>query len=105
MIMLIKRAVLAAVLVAPVAARSDTDAKVAIENFKFGPGTLTITKGTSVTWTNDDDIPHTIVLNALGVRSKTLDTDKAFTYEFDKTGSFTYICGLHPFMKGQVVVK
>jgi plastocyanin len=96
---------LLACLVAPVAARSDTDATVNIDNFKFGPGTLTVAKGTSVTWTNEDDIPHSIVLNALGVRSKTLDTDKAFTYQFDKAGSFAYICGLHPFMKGQVVVK
>jgi plastocyanin len=102
---LIKRAVLLASLVAPVAAMSSTDAKVGIDNFKFGPGTLTVAKGTAVTWTNDDDIPHTVVLNALGVRSKTLDTDKAFTYQFDKAGTFAYICGLHPFMKGQVVVK
>jgi plastocyanin len=105
MMNLIKRAVLLASLVAPVAAMSSTDAKVGIDNFKFGPGTLTVAKGTAVTWTNDDDIPHTVVLNALGVRSKTLDTDKAFTYQFDKAGTFAYICGLHPFMKGQVVVK
>jgi plastocyanin len=105
MVVFMKRAILLACLIAPVAAHSDTDAKVGIDNFKFGPGTLTITKGTSVTWTNEDDIPHTIVLNALGVRSKTLDTDKAFTYAFDKAGTFAYICGLHPFMKGQVVVK
>jgi plastocyanin len=100
-----KRAVLLACLIAPVAARSDTDAKINIDNFKFGPATLTIAKGTSVTWTNEDDIPHSIVLNALGVRSKTIDTDKEFTYQFAKAGTFAYICGLHPFMKGQVVVK
>ena len=105
MLMLMKRAILLAGLVAPVAAQSDTDAKVNIDNFKFGPGTLTVTKGTAVTWTNEDDIPHNIVFNALGVRSKTLDTDKEFTYQFDKTGAYTYICGLHPFMHGQVVVK
>jgi plastocyanin len=105
MITLMKRAVLLACLIAPVAARSDTDAKINIDNFKFGPATLTVTKGTSVTWSNEDDIPHSIVLNALGVRSKTIDTDKEFTYKFDKAGSFAYICGLHPFMKGQVVVK
>jgi plastocyanin len=102
---MMKRAVLLAGLIAPVVAQSDTDAKVNIDNFKFGPGTLTVTKGTAVTWTNEDDIPHTIVLTELGVRSKTLDTDKDFTYQFDKSGSFTYICGLHPFMHGQVVVK
>jgi len=105
MMTLIKRTVLLASLAAPVTAMSSTDAKVGIDNFKFGPGTLTIAKGTAVTWTNDDDIPHSVVLNALGVRSKTLDTDKDFTYQFDKAGTFAYICGLHPFMKGQVVVK
>jgi plastocyanin len=102
---LITRGLLLACLIIPAAARSDTDAKVNIDNFKFGPTTLTVAKGTAVTWLNEDDIPHSIVLNALGVRSKTLDTDKDFTYQFDKTGSFAYICGLHPFMKGQVVVK
>jgi plastocyanin len=105
MFTLLKRAVVAACLIAPIAARSDTDAKIGIDNFKFGPGTLTVTKGTAVTWTNDDDIPHSIVFGATGVRSKTLDTEGAFTYQFDKAGTFAYICGLHPFMKGQVVVK
>ncbi len=105
MTMLLQRGLLLVCLIAPVAARSDTDATVHIDNFKFGPGTLTVAKGTAVTWTNQDDIPHSIVLNALGVRSKALDTDTAFTYQFDKSGSFTYICGLHPFMHGQVVVK
>ncbi len=105
MITQLKRAVVLGGLVAPVAAHSDVDAKVNIDNFKFGPTTLTVAKGTAVTWTNEDDIPHNIVLNGLGVRSKTLDTDKDFTYQFDKAGSFTYICGLHPFMHGQVVVK
>jgi len=102
---LICRGLLLACLTIPVAARSDTDAKVNIDNFKFGPGTLTVVKGTAVTWMNEDDIPHSVVLNALGVRSKTLDTDKAFTYQFEKAGTFSYICGLHPFMHGQVVVK
>ncbi len=58
-----------------------------------------------MTWTNQDDIPHTIVLTAIGVRSKAIDTDKTFSYQFDKAGTFSYICGLHPQMHGQVVVK
>jgi plastocyanin len=91
--------------IAPVAAQSDTATTVRIDNFTFGPGTLTIAKGTAVTWTNQDDIPHSIVLTALGVHSRPLDTDNAFTYQFDKTGTFSYICGLHPVMHGQVVVK
>ena len=77
----------------------------AIDNFKFDPTPLTIEKGTEVTWTNHDDIPHSIVVNALGVHSKAMDTDGKFTYKFDKTGTFFYVCGLHPFMQAKVVVK
>jgi plastocyanin len=88
-----------------IAAWSDEDSKVGIENFKFAPTPLTIDKGTEVTWTNHDDIPHSIVLNALGVRSKAMDTDGTFSYKFDKTGTFFYVCGLHPFMQAKVVVK
>ena len=94
-----------ACLIIPVVARSDDSAQLKVDNFKFGPDKLTVAKGTEVTWTNQDDIPHSIVLTALGVRSKVLDTDKTFSYRFDKTGTFSYICGLHPFMHGQVVVK
>ena len=64
-----------------------------------------VTRGTAVTWTNADDIPHSIVLTAIGVRSKAIDTDQSFTYQFDKAGTFSYVCGLHPQMHGQVVVK
>jgi plastocyanin len=102
---LFRRGVLLACLIVPMAARSDDAAQVKIDNFTFGPGKVTIAKGTAVTWTNQDDIPHSIVVTALGVRSKALDTDKAFTYQFDKAGTFSYVCGLHPQMHGTVVVK
>jgi plastocyanin len=100
-----QRGLLLTCLIVPIAARSGDSAQLKIDNFKFGPEKLTITKGTAVTWTNQDDIPHSIVLTALGVRSKVLDTDNAFTFQFDKAGTFSYVCGLHPFMHGQVVVK
>ena len=102
---LIKRGLLLASLIVPAVARSDDAAQLKIDNFKFGPDKLTIVKGTEVTWTNQDDIPHSIVLTTLGVRSDTLDTDKGFSYSFEKTGTFSYICGLHPFMHGQIVVR
>jgi plastocyanin len=89
----------------PAAAWSDESAQIKIDNFTFTPAKLTIAKGGQVTWTNQDDIPHTIVLTAIGARSKALDTDKTFSYTFDKAGTFTYICGLHPQMHGQVVVR
>ena len=102
---LFHRGLLLAGLIVPIAARSDNAAQVKIDNFTFGPAKLVVAKGTSVTWTNQDDIPHSIVLGALGARSKALDTDKAFTYQFDKAGTFAYVCGLHPSMHGTVVVK
>jgi plastocyanin len=103
---LLIRGILVASLIIPAAAAlSDNAATIKIDNFKFGPGTLTVAKGTEVTWTNEDDIPHSIVVNALGARSKALDTDKAYSFEFDKAGTYNYICGLHPFMHGTVVVK
>ena len=89
----------------PLVAWSDEGSQVGIDNFKFAPTPLTISKGTAVTWTNHDDIPHSIVLNALGAHSKAMDTDGTFTYKFDKTGTFFYVCGLHPFMQGKVEVK
>jgi len=92
-------------LMLPAAARSDGGGQVTIDNFKFSKPSLTVSKGTEVTWTNRDDIPHSIVLGALGVKSKALDSDKTFSYRFDKAGTFSYVCGLHPFMHAQVVVK
>jgi plastocyanin len=102
---ILRRGLLLACLIVPAVARSDNAPQVKIDNFKFGPEKLTVDKGTSVTWTNQDDIPHSIVLTTLGVRSKALDTDKAFSYQFEKTGTFSYICGLHPFMHGQIMVR
>ena len=89
----------------PMLAWSDEGTQIGIDNFKFAPTPLTIDKGTEVTWINHDDIPHSIVLNSLAVRSKTIDTDAKFTYKFDKSGTFFYVCGLHPFMQAKVVVK
>lgn len=91
--------------IAGAAAWSDEGSQIGIDNFKFAPTPLTIGQGTEVTWTNHDDIPHSIVLNALGVHSKAMDTDGKFAYRFDKTGTFFYVCGLHPFMQAKVVVK
>jgi plastocyanin len=104
----VRRALLCAVLGAPIVplfAWSDETSQIGIDNFKFAPTPLTINKGTEVTWTNHDDIPHSIVVNALGVHSKAMDTDGTFTYKFEKTGTFFYVCGLHPFMQSKVVVK
>ncbi|HUB11601.1 MAG TPA: cupredoxin family copper-binding protein [Acetobacteraceae bacterium] len=80
-------------------------AKVTVDNFTFVPPLLRVKAGTTVTWTNHDDIPHSIVCPALSVHSDAMDTNESFSFTFTKAGTFTYMCGLHPFMHGQVVVS
>ncbi len=96
---------LLAALLVPAAARSDAGTSITIDNFTFSPDKLAVSKGTEVTWANRDDIPHSIVLAAIKVHSKALDTDNSFSYRFDNAGSYAYVCGLHPQMHGQIVVK
>ena len=96
-------ALAAAILLPATTARAD-DMEVHIDNFVFQPAELKIKVGTTVTWTNRDDIPHTVV-SAGKFRSKTLDTDDKFSFTFAKAGSFAYHCGLHPFMQGKIIVK
>jgi plastocyanin len=80
-------------------------AEVNIDNFSFGPQTLTVAVGATVTWTNRDDIPHTVVSTDGVFKSKVRDTDEKFSYTFDKTGTYPYYCSIHPKMTGQVVVQ
>jgi len=79
--------------------------EVKIDNFSFGPGTLTVSVGTTVTWTNRDDIPHTVVSTDGVFKSKVLDTDEKFSYTFTKAGTYAYFCSIHPKMTGKVVVQ
>jgi plastocyanin len=76
-----------------------------IDNFSFGPGTVTIPVGTTVTWTNRDDIPHTVVSTDGVFKSKVLDTDEMFSFTFSQAGSYPYFCSIHPKMTGKVVVQ
>ena len=84
---------------------SAATAEVKIDNFSFGPETLTVPVGTTVTWTNRDDIPHTVVSTDGVFRSKVRDTDEKFSYTFDKTGTYPYYRSVHPKMTGKVVVQ
>jgi plastocyanin len=84
--------------------KSDTT-EVKIDNFSFAPGTLTVPMGTTVTWTNRDDIPHTAVSTEGAFKSKVMDTDEKFSYTFTKAGTFPYFCSIHPKMTGKVVVQ
>ena len=76
-----------------------------IDNFSFGPQTLTVPVGTTVVWTNSDEIPHTSVSTEGVFKSKVLDTDEKFSYTFAKAGTYPYYCTIHPKMTGKVVVQ
>ncbi|MGA3089002.1 MAG: cupredoxin family copper-binding protein [Terriglobales bacterium] len=84
---------------------SAATAAVKIDNFVFGPQTITVPVGATVTWTNSDDIPHTAVSTDGLFKSKVMDTDEKFSYTFTKAGTYSYYCSIHPKMTGQVVVK
>ncbi|SRR5258707_15533112 len=82
-----------------------SSAEVKIDNFSFGPAAVTVEVGTTVTWTNRDDIPHTVVSDEKVFKSKVLDTDEKFSFTFTKPGTYGYFCSVHPKMTGKVVVQ
>jgi plastocyanin len=84
---------------------SAANPEVKIDNFSFGPQELTVAVGTTVTWTNRDDIPHTVVSSDGVFKSKVRDTDEKFSYTFTKAGTYPYYCSVHPKMTGKVVVR
>ena len=78
---------------------------VKIDNYSFTPQTITISAGTTVTWTNADDVPHTVAGTDLSFSSKALDTDDQYSHTFDAPGTYKYFCTVHPRMTGTVVVE
>jgi plastocyanin len=80
--------------------------EVKIDNFSFTPMTITVAAGTTVTWTNDDDVPHTVVSDDTQTfKSHALDTGDHFSYTFTKPGKYSYFCSVHPRMTAEVVVQ
>jgi len=79
--------------------------EISIDNFSFTPPTVTVKAGTQITWTNRDDIPHTVVSSDNAFKSKALDTDDTFSFTPTKPGTYTYFCSLHPKMTASVVVQ
>jgi plastocyanin len=81
--------------------------EVKIDNFSFTPAVLTVPVGTTVTWTNRDDIPHTVVSadDPKMFKSKAMDTDEKFSYTFAKPGRYSYFCSVHPKMTGTIIVQ
>jgi|ERR1700690_522288 plastocyanin len=87
-----------------VAWADNANANVDIANFAFTPAALTVKSGETVTFENRDSTVHSIVGVGGFFRSKPLDSDDKFSFTFDKPGEYSYFCGLHPYMKGKVVV-
>jgi amicyanin len=79
--------------------------RVTIDNFSFMPTSLTVSAGTTVTWVNRDDVPHTVVSTEKKFKSPVLDTDEQFSYKFTEPGTYEYFCSVHPKMTGKVVVQ
>jgi plastocyanin len=101
---MITRFLAAAAFIALAGAAAGDEAKVGIDNFAFTPAELTVKPGSTVTFENHDDIPHLVVATDGKYRSKALDTNDRFSVTFDKPGEYAYFCGLHPHMKGKIVV-
>ena len=88
-----------------VVAAAASPATVKIDNFTFAPATLTVTARTTVTWKNEDDSPHRIGDKNGTFKSAALDTDDTFSHTFAAPGEYPYICTIHPYMVGKIIVK
>ena len=88
----------------PLAAQTD-GVEVKIDNFVFSPERLTVKAGTTVTWINHDDIPHTVAAKDRAFKSKVMDSDESFSFTFSTPGEYSYFCSLHPHMTGTIVVE
>jgi plastocyanin len=87
------------------AADSPSRSAIKIDNFSFGPATLTIPAGATVTWTNRDDVPHVVTSDDKLFKSKALDTDDQFSFTFTNPGTYNYYCAIHPKMTAKIVVQ
>jgi plastocyanin len=85
--------------------KTAAETAVKIDNFTFSPVTVTVPAGSTVRWTNHDDIPHNVVSEDKSFKSKAMDTDENFSYTFTKPGTYSYFCSIHPKMTGKIVVQ
>jgi plastocyanin len=85
--------------------KSASSTEVKIDNFSFGPPNLNIPAGTTITWTNHDDVPHVVASDDKIFKSKALDTDDHFSFTFTKPGTYNYYCAIHPKMTAKIVVQ
>jgi plastocyanin len=92
-------------LVTPLAASAAESIKISAHNFMFAPMTMKVTPGSTVTWTNLDDEPHTVTSDIGLFRSGAMDTNESFSFKFDKPGTYHYTCSIHPRMVGTILVE
>lgn len=85
------------------AAPQDNANAINIENFSFSPGTITIKKGAAIIWTNNDSAPHKI--KSAAFNSEILNQGQSFSFTFNETGTFSYLCSIHPSMTGEIIVE
>jgi len=97
--------VFAAAATLPAASARAPETEVKIDNFAFAPQRIVVQAGTTVTWTNADDAPHTVVSTTKLFKSSALDTTDKFSFTFATPGTYEYFCSLHPHMTGTVVVE
>jgi amicyanin len=98
-------AVLAPAAIFPTASVQAAETEVNIDQFTFYPQRITVKAGTTVTWNNEDDVPHTVASSGKAFKSKALDTRDKFSFTFTTPGTYDYFCSLHPHMTGAVVVE
>lgn len=79
--------------------------RIGIARFQFGPSTVTVPVGTTVTWINQDDNPHTVTADDGSFTSRGLDNGQQFSHRFDAPGTYGYHCALHPRMTARIIVK
>ena len=98
-------AVFAVATALPAASAHVAETEVKIDNFAFAPQRVTVKAGTTVTWINDEDIPHTVASSTKLFKSNALDTKDKFSFTFTTPGAYEYFCSLHPHMTGTIVVE
>jgi plastocyanin len=79
--------------------------RIVVKDFMFAPNSLTVKAGSTVTWANMDDEPHTVVSDTGMFRSGAMDTNESFSFKFDKPGTYHFTCSIHPRMVGTIVVE
>jgi plastocyanin len=89
----------------PSTAGTPDPSRIVVKDFMFAPMALTVNAGSTVTWANMDDEPHTVVSDTGLFRSGAIDTNESFSFKFDKPGTYHFTCSIHPRMVGTVVVQ